>query len=111
MELTRIAILAEGNLYQQVTDTHATAVDYRPRSDRSFATVQNKSHDAAHQQTATEIVHKLVDSNKPLLGATNFKGQRTKAGLLSSIARLVRKSAIRQKPEQTPINRLQITES
>jgi len=42
---------SERNLYQQVTDIYATAIDYDPRSDLSrefFATVQNKMHYAAH---------------------------------------------------------------
>lgn len=68
---------SERNLYQQVTDIYATAIDYDPKSDLTrefFATVQNKLHYAAHQHTAAEIIHKRVDSNKPLVGMTNFKG-------------------------------------
>ena len=68
---------SERNLYQQVTDIYATAIDYDPKSDLTrefFATVQNKLHCAAHQHTAAEIIHKRVDSNKPLVGMTNFKG-------------------------------------
>lgn len=68
---------SERNLYQQVTDIYATAIDYDPKSDLTrefFATVQNKLHYAAHQHTAAEIIHKRVDSNKPMVGMTNFKG-------------------------------------
>ncbi len=68
---------SERNLYQQVTDIYATAIDYDPKSDLTrefFATVQNKLQYAAHQHTAAEIIHKRVDSNKPLVGMTNFKG-------------------------------------
>ena len=68
---------SERNFYQQVTDIYATAIDYDPRSDMTkifFATVQNKLHFAVHSHTAAEIIYKRVDSDKPLIGMTNFKG-------------------------------------
>ena len=68
---------SERNLYQQVTDIYATAVDYDPKAEMTrqfFATVQNKMHYAAHQHTAAEVVYDRVDSEKPMLGMTNFKG-------------------------------------
>lgn len=68
---------SERNLYQQVTDIYATAVDYDPQSDITrlfFATVQNKMHYAAHQHTAAEVIYQRVDANKPMVGMTNFKG-------------------------------------
>jgi hypothetical protein len=68
---------SERNLYQQVTDIHATAIDYDPRADMTrefFATVQNKMHYAAHKHTAAEIIFGRVDNEKPMLGMTNFQG-------------------------------------
>ena len=68
---------SERNLYQQVTDIYATAVDYEPQSDLTqlfFATVQNKMHFAAHQHTAAEVIYTRVDAEKPMVGMTNFKG-------------------------------------
>ena len=68
---------SERNLYQQVTDIYATAIDYDPRADITrlfFATVQNKMHYAAHQHTAAEVIYQRVDANKPMVGMTNFKG-------------------------------------
>ena len=68
---------SERNLYQQVTDIYATAVDYDPKAEitrQFFATVQNKIHYAAHQHTAAEVVYDRVDNEKPMLGMTNFKG-------------------------------------
>jgi len=68
---------SERNFYQQVTDIYATAIDYDPRSDLTklfFATVQNKLHFAAHSHTAAELIFDRVDSDKPLIGMTNFKG-------------------------------------
>jgi len=68
---------SERNLYQQVTDIYATAIDYDPRSDLTrlfFATIQNKMHYAAHQHTAAEVIYERVDADKPMVGMTNFKG-------------------------------------
>ena len=68
---------SERNLYQQVTDIYATAVDYDPKAEitrQFFATVQNKMHYAAHLHTAAEVVYDRVDNEKPMLGMTNFKG-------------------------------------
>ncbi len=68
---------SERNLYQQVTDIYATAIDYDPKSLQTrtfFATVQNKMHYAAHQHTAAEVIFQRVDADKPLVGMTNFKG-------------------------------------
>ena len=69
---------SERNLYQQVTDIYATAIDYDPRAELTrefFATVQNKMHYAAHRHTAAEIIFQRSDSEKPLVGMTNFKGR------------------------------------
>lgn len=68
---------SERNLYQQVTDIYATAIDYNPKSTLTkdfFATVQNKMHYAAHNHTAAEIIFERADSEKPFVGMTNFKG-------------------------------------
>ncbi len=68
---------SERNLYQQVTDIYATAIDYDPKADLTrdfFATVQNKMHYAAHQHTAAEVIHERADHAQPLMGMTSFKG-------------------------------------
>lgn len=68
---------SERNFYQQVTDIYATSTDYDPRANLTkqfFATVQNKLHYAVHEHTAAEIIYERVDSDKPLVGMTNFKG-------------------------------------
>lgn len=39
-----------------------------------FATVKNKLHYAVHEHTAAEVICNRVDSDKPLVGMTNFKG-------------------------------------
>ena len=68
---------SERNLYQQVTDIYATAIDYDPRAELTkefFATDQNKMHFAAHQHTAAEVIYERADSEKPYVRMTNFKG-------------------------------------
>ena len=68
---------SERNLYQQVTDIYATAIDYDSKSNLTqifFATVQNKMHYAAHKHTAAEVIYGRVDSAKPMIGMTSFKG-------------------------------------
>lgn len=68
---------SERNLYQQVTDIYATAIDYDPKSQTTrtfFATVQNKMHYAAHEHTAAEVIFDRADRDKPLIGMTNFSG-------------------------------------
>jgi len=69
---------SERNLYQQVTDIYATAIDYDSKATMTrefFATVQNKMHYAAHKHTAAEVIYKRVDNKKPMVGMTNFKGE------------------------------------
>ena len=70
---------SEKVLYRQVLDLYATAEDYDPKADQSqkfFAIVQNKLHYAAHGNTAGEVIYYRVDSDKPFVGMTNFKGKQ-----------------------------------
>lgn len=56
---------SERNLWQQVTDIYATAIDYDKNSDTTkkfFAIVQNKMHYAVHCQTAAEVIYNRVDA-------------------------------------------------
>ncbi len=77
---------SERNLYQQVTDIYATAIDYDPKSGMTrdfFAIVQNKMHYAAHKHTAAEVIYDRVDNRKPMVGMTNFKGDYITKGDVS----------------------------
>ncbi len=70
---------SEKVMYRQVLDLYATATDYNPKSDESltfFKIVQNKLHYAAHGHTASEVIYMRVDSDKPFVGLTNFKGEQ-----------------------------------
>ena len=70
---------SERRFYQKITDIYATSVDYDPTDEMSidfFKTVQNKMHWAITGKTAAEIIHKRVDSKKPNMGLTNWRGAK-----------------------------------
>lgn len=68
---------SEKRFYRKITDIYATSVDYDPKDEKSilfFKTVQNKVHYAIMGRTAAEIVVSRVNSQKPNIGMTNFRG-------------------------------------
>ncbi len=68
---------SEKVFWRKVLDIYATSIDYDPKTENSvlfFQTIQNKMHWAAHGHTAAEIIYQRIDSQKPNLGLTNFKG-------------------------------------
>ncbi len=68
---------SERNFYQKVTDIYATSIDYQideKITQQFFATVQNKMHYAVHGNTAAELISQRVDSQKPTMGLSNWKG-------------------------------------
>ena len=70
---------SERRFYQKITDIYATSIDYDPTQAESitfFQTVQNKMHWAITGQTAAEIIHNRVDSAKPNMGLTNWRGAK-----------------------------------
>lgn len=74
---------SERNFYQKVTDIYTTSIDYRKDdtlTQEFFATVQNKMHFAVHGHTAAEIINERANSQKPMMGLTNFKGKYITAG-------------------------------
>ncbi|MCX6763208.1 MAG: virulence RhuM family protein [Candidatus Moranbacteria bacterium] len=81
-ELTlRIADIrtSEKRFYRKITDIYATSVDYDPADEKSilfFKTVQNKVHYAITGSTAAEIIAGRVDSKKPNVGLTNWRGAK-----------------------------------
>lgn len=69
---------SEAKIYAQVLKIYSTAIDYDKDDERTielFKTIQNKLHYSAHGYTASEVIFKRVDSDKPHLGLTNFKGK------------------------------------
>ena len=72
---------SEKRFYQKITDIYATSIDYdptRPESITFFQTVQNKLHWAIIGHTAAEIIHSRVDSAKPNMGLTNWRGSKVR---------------------------------
>jgi hypothetical protein len=70
---------SERRFYQKITDIYATSADYDPTQEISidfFKTVQNKMHWAITGMTAAEIIHNRVDSGKPNMGLTNWRGSK-----------------------------------
>lgn len=68
---------SEKVFWRKVLDIYATSIDYNPSLEMSvtfFKTVQNKLHWAAHGNTAAEIIYNRVNSGKPNLGLSSFKG-------------------------------------
>lgn len=69
---------SEAKIYAQVLKIYSTAIDYDKDDERTielFKTIQNKLHYSAHGHTASEVIFERVDSDKPHLGLTNFKGK------------------------------------
>ena len=68
---------SERRFYQKITDIYAQcSVDYDSNEEitkQFFATVQNKLHFAISGQTAAEIIHTRVSSEKPNMGLTVWK--------------------------------------
>jgi len=70
---------SEKRFYRKITDIYATSIDYDPTDERSikfFQTVQNKVHWAITGKTAAEIIVDRVDSTKPHMGLTTWRGEK-----------------------------------
>lgn len=70
---------SEKVFWRKVLDIYATSIDYDPSLEMSvvfFKTIQNKMHWAAHGHTAAEIIYQRVDSGKPHLGLSSFRGKK-----------------------------------
>lgn len=69
---------SEKVFWRKILDIYSTSIDYNPNTEVSqnfFKTIQNKMHWAAHGHTAAEVIYQRIDSTKPHLGLTNFKGE------------------------------------
>ena len=71
---------SERLFWQKITDIFAQcSIDYDSKSSAAqlfYATVQNKMHWAIHGHTASELIVERVDSKKPYMGLTTWKGQK-----------------------------------
>ena len=78
VERVRRIRASERNFYEKDRDVFATSIDYDPKTDYArifYATVQNKFHFAIHGHTAAELISKRVDSKKPHMGLTSWRGE------------------------------------
>ncbi len=78
IERVRRIRTSEHNFYEKVRNIFATSIDYDSKTDYArmfYATVQNKFHFAIHGHTAAELISKRVDSRKPHMGLTNWRGE------------------------------------
>ena len=77
LERIREIRASERRFYQKITDIYAQcSIDYDANSELTqnfYKTVQNKLHWAITGNTAAEIIHKRVDSQKPNMGLTTWK--------------------------------------
>ncbi|HAG10051.1 MAG TPA: cell filamentation protein Fic [Desulfotomaculum sp.] len=76
LEKIREIRLSERKFYQKITDIYATALDYDKSAKTTkdfFAKVQNKMHFAVHGHTASEVIYKRADAEKPYMGLTTWK--------------------------------------
>lgn len=77
LERIREIRASERRFYQKITDIYAQcSIDYDANSELTqnfYKTVQNKLHWAITGNTAAEIIHKRVDSQKSNMGLTNWK--------------------------------------
>ena len=72
---------SERRFYQKIIDIYATSIDYDPTMEISiefFKTVQNKMHWAITGRTAAEIIHERVDSDKPHMGLSSWRGAKVR---------------------------------
>ncbi|SIT18352.1 virulence RhuM family protein [Belliella pelovolcani] len=67
--------LSEKFFYQKIKDIYATSIDYDPKDEKTiefFKIVQNKLLWAISEQTAAELVYRLVDASLPLIGMLSY---------------------------------------
>lgn len=98
---------SERRFYQKVTDIYAQcSADYDPNEEitkQFFATVQNKLHFAVTGQTAAEIIHSRVGSDKPNMGLTSWKN--SPKGRIRSTDTIIAKNYLNEK-ELDNLNRI-----
>lgn len=71
---------SEKVFWRKVLNIYATSIDYDPKLEISiqfFQTVQNKMHWAVHGHTAAEIIYQRIDAQKPNLGLTHIRGNKS----------------------------------
>ena len=83
LERIRDIRTSEKRFYQKIKDIYATSIDYDTQAEIThefYQTVQNKLHWAIHGKTAAELIRERVNSNKPNMGLTSWKGEKVRKG-------------------------------
>lgn len=81
LERIRDIRASEKRFYQKIRDIYKLASDYDPAAEETlefFKIVQNKLHWAITGKTAAELISERVDSQKPNMGLTTWKGAKVR---------------------------------
>ncbi|QYG04995.1 virulence RhuM family protein [Janthinobacterium sp. PAMC25594] len=88
LERIREIRASERRFYQKITDLYAQcSIDYDKHAQITqvfYATVQNKFHFAIHGHTASELVKLRSDADKPNMGLTAWKNEKTGGKILKT---------------------------
>lgn len=81
LERIREIRASERMFYDKITDIFRDcSLDYDPKSpitQKFYAAMQNKFHYAIHQHTASEILIERANADKPYMGLTSWKSQKS----------------------------------
>ena len=81
LERIRDIRASEKRFYQKIRDIYKLAVDYDAKADETrkfFRIVQNKLHWAVTGKTSAELIAERVDSTRPNMGLTSWKGAKVR---------------------------------
>ena len=81
LERIRDIRASEKRFYQKIRDIYKLAVDYDAKADETrkfFRIVQNKLHWAVTGKTSAELIAERVDSSRPNMGLTSWKGAKVR---------------------------------
>jgi len=99
LERIRDIRASEKRFYQKVLDLFKLSIDYDPHSELTkefFKIAQNKLHWAISHHTAAEIIADRVDSGKPNMGLTSWKGTKVRKGDVTIAKNYLNEEEIRQ---------------
>lgn len=81
LERIRDIRASEKRFYQKIRDIYKLAIDYDAEAEETkefFQIVQNKLHWAITGKTAAELIAERIDSSKPNMGLTSWKGSKVR---------------------------------
>ena len=99
LERIRDIRASEKRMYLRVREIFALAADYvqtEPETQRFFQVIQNKLHFAVTGKTASELIAERVDSSKPNMGLTTWKGDVVRKGDVTVAKNYLREDEIEE---------------